>query len=450
MVSSEQLKSNMEVRKEGTVIDVIFNQYGVKIRATRVWEVRKRVTEAEITIYADLPTIGKQQERIERTNVSLLDYSTKRRLIEVLSEKTDDFAQISWGTIINQAFDAIIDLHREGTPAIEMTDLHINESPRSFFVNPFFVKGASNMVYAKGGSGKSMFSLLTCVLVDRGISTAGISAVKGNVIWLDWEEESSVFKNRLYAIQKGLGLTDPEKSGILWKRMDRSLPDEIDEVATIVADIGSPTYLVIDSLSAAIDGSANDDESIKRYFNALRTLGEGTTSVTIDHTNKAGELYGSSMKHNRTRMMHELKKIDTYKNAQGNNVADVAMYWRKGNDAAPSTARGFEVTYLDKVIESEYGNSYTDKVIFRSMNLGESDQVLGELTVAKVCEEIIKSSGSQDLDKLAQRVSIVKDETITSDAIANFVRSTKSLQVNDNGTVGLLYNEGDRNDYTIE
>lgn len=436
--------SKPNIRKEGTVIDIHFEDEGVLIRATRVWE-RDRRLESEITVFADLKTKGAQLARIERTNAILNNYAEKRRIISVLDEATYDY-EIKWGALINQAFDIIIDLHREGTPAEVQTDFTTDDTPRKFFVHPFIIQGTSNLIYADAGSGKSMFALLTCALVDRGLSRAGISASEGRVLYLDWEEEKSIFRNRLHSILKGLGVENSDQSRIMWKRMDRSLVDEIHFIQALVAD-NFITYIVLDSLSGAVDGSAVDDLVISNYFKCLRTLGEKVTTLTIDHTNKKGELYGNNAKFAHTRMMYELKKIESYKNADGQSVADIALYHRKVNDMGQSSAKGFEITFYDEAIPNVPGAKYTDRVVFRNMNLGDSEGALQHLSVPELMEEILKNTPNgtlpkDDLINEARRKStITKDEVFTAEAVEHLLQTSKSLVLHDNDTVGLVYQQ---------
>ncbi len=152
------------------------------------------------------------QERVEqggvktllnRGRISMLEDAPKIRLIDLLIEKGNAIGYSDpedigfWGNVIDEGFYAIVDKFRQGNEATEMTNL-ADASPRIFDIDPIITKGVANLIWAPGGSYKSYFGLLTCVMIDRGLEILGMKARKGKALFLDWEEEEAVFKSRLY------------------------------------------------------------------------------------------------------------------------------------------------------------------------------------------------------------------------------------------------------------
>ena len=110
----------MEVDLRGTVIDVKFPDTRIHIRANRIREGLEKAT-AEITVWADLPIGDSYRKiRLNRSRPDLLDNNDKRNLIRDLEEATIDYPNYSWGSIINDTFDSIIDKNREGHTEILM------------------------------------------------------------------------------------------------------------------------------------------------------------------------------------------------------------------------------------------------------------------------------------------------------------------------------------------
>ena len=436
--------TDLEITKRGTIIDVKFPSQRVSLRAERLRDGGEKFT-TELTVDAELSMNNMYREvELSRSNADMLNPNVKKTLINTLTEATMDYPYIMWGNIINDAFSAIMDKHREGVPATQMSVLD-EHYPRSYALFPFFTKGVANLVWAPGGSGKSYLALLTSVLVDRGMSALGLRAPKGNVLYLDWEEEENVFKQRLFAGQKGLGVGNPETSGIWYKRMACTLANNIEAISRIVVD-NNITYVVVDSVNPALGGKSNDSDAVEDYFDALRIL--EVTSVSIDHANKMGEttgkyqIYGSSFKQARARQMYEVTKMQESDSGE----LKVVMHHRKANDFGTIGPRGFTINFemVDKYnsLEDDY-EKQLDVVKFDTLGLGDdSGQLLRGETLTTICYQLVKAHGTMELEDLRERVSSIKDNDVASDAIELAVQNSNMLKLNEEaGTVGLAQEE---------
>ena len=429
------------VKRDGTIVDIQFpnTPNNIRIRAERIKEYNDNV-RAEISVFADLPAVGRRDVRINRSRTSLLDDGAKNRLISSLEMADDDILSVTWADIVNTAFDYVIDAHREQSPVKHMTNLEIENIPRVPVIHPFFTKGVVNLIWSPGGTGKSMFSLYLAILASNGLSRIGISAMRSKVLYCDWEEEENTFRNRLLALQRGLGIEDPNYSSILWKRMTRSLPDDVDEISRICADEGVD-MIFIDSVSPALGGSANDQECIERFIYALRSLGEGMSSICIDHTNKQGELFGSSYKYARARQVYELKQVGTYLTPTKKHVSQICLYHRKTNDTATRSAKGFEVMFHDADMEGDYSGTYTYQIDISAMSLGGSSEALAPMSIAQACIEILKSDGAMSLEKLTNRVGAGRDQPVSESAVDNILNNQpRHFGITSGGLITLVYN----------
>ena len=442
--------TNMEVDLRGTVIDVKFPDTRIHIRANRIREGLEKAT-AEITVWADLP-IGDsyRKVRLNRSRPDLLDNNDKRNLIRDLEEATIDYPNYSWGSIINDTFDSIIDKNREGHTEILMDNLKKSKG-RRFAIRPLWEQNVNTLLWAKGGSSKSYFGVLSCVLVDRGIKTIGLNAKPGRALYLDWEEEEDIFQHRLYSVQKGLDLENPERSQIIWKKMRGSLPGNIEEISRLVIDYDI-TFVVLDSLGLAIDGSGIDDQSVKAYFEALKLL--KVTTLSIDHANKSGdrtgnyEIFGSSYKYNYARNVYELKRVSE----ENSNEFEAVFYHRKVNDGKYLSPTGFSVKFEEtrewNPDEAEY-EMVLDKVIFNSLGLADASiEHLKGLTISALCYELIKKSVEKGTvlttGDLARDIGFIKNEgegSVSIDVIERTLNNSTTMQLNSNGTVQLTSKE---------
>ena len=307
-----------------------------------------------------------------------------------------------------------------------------NFTPRTYAVYPLFVRGVANLMWAPGGSAKSYFGLLSCVLIDRGISEFGLRAPKGNALYLDWEEEPDVFRQRLFAVQKGLNIQNPETSGIYYKKMMGSLVSNIEGISRTVID-KDITYVVIDSVGAALGGNSIDQQVVEEYFTALRIL--NVTSVSIDHANRAGEttgnwaIHGSAFKYARARQVYELKKVQEADSGE----LQVVMYHRKTNDSGNKSPRGFKVKFDMVENYNQHEDDYEkhlDKVVFETLGLGDADnELLRTMTLGEICRELIKTNGPSHIDSLRANLAIIKDNDISDDVIHRTIENSTILKL---------------------
>lgn len=238
----------MEVTKKGTLVIVNFPEDNTEFRASYIKD-RNGMFKAELQVFAQLPSNGARGNmvRINRSHPDLLDDMEVNRLIDILQDKTKDYPSFFWGSLVDDAKNAIIDSYREGEPAVVMDNLD-EIKPRIYSIRPMFIAGVANLMWAPGGSAKSYFGLLSCVMVDKGLAVMGMRARKGVALYLDWEENEDVFRQRLKAVHEGLNLASA--SGIIYKKMSGSLSDSIETISEIVLKHGV-TFMVVDSVGAA-------------------------------------------------------------------------------------------------------------------------------------------------------------------------------------------------------
>ena len=255
---------------------------------------------------------------------------------------------------------------------------------------------------------------------------------------MDWEETYDVFKQRLAAVHRGLGI--PLESGIIYKRMSGSLQQNLQNLSRIVMK-HNVTFMVIDSVGAALGGNGVDSNVVGDYFDAGNEL--GITWVSIDHANRAGEttgnwqIHGSAYKYNRARQVYEVKKVQ--ENDSG--YMEMVLYHRKTNDSGIQSPRGFSVAFESEdhyVPEEEDFEKRLVSVTFESLALGNADnELLRGMGIAEICHELIKTHGPTKIAKLAESVGIIKDvEGLTEDTIKNSVDNYNQLTIGiDNETV---------------
>ena len=431
--------ANMLVSRKGTVVTVEFPDDGVEITAERIRDMNGKFT-AEIYVYASLSFNGVMSTvRVNHSRPDLLNINDKDRLIGNLEEKTRDYPNLYWGEIVDAAVENIIEKHREGEREEIMADLG-GYTPRTYAIKPLLVNGVANLIWAPGGSSKSYLSLLSCVMVDKGLSVHGLRARKGVALYLDWEETAEVFRHRLAAVHKGLNIQP--YSGIIYKRMKGSLADNVEYISKLIMK-HNITFMVVDSVGAALGGSGIDQDTVNQYFDAGNTL--GITWLSVDHANRAGEttgkwqIHGSAYKYNRSRQVYEVKKVQEHDSGD----MEVVLYHRKAYDSGLKSPRGFSIHFESEERFNKFEDDYDtvlQSVSFDTLELADAnDALLKPLSIGEICYNLVKTHGSQPLLKLSMTVARVKGvETVSEETIETSVNSDSRLMMSaDNKTVVL-------------
>ena len=412
------------------------DNYQVKMVASGITDRNANFkTELEISVRVVSGRDGEYRwERVEHSGQNLLASTLKTTFRKHMEERTEIYGvEFYWGNILQSCADGIIRAYREGEPAFTVGEL-TEFVPRDYAIKPLLFRGVPNLIWAQGGSGKSWFGLLFCVLVDKGMGAHGIKAKQGRALYLDWEEEPDLFKQRVKAIHKGLEINPDIQSGIVYKKMSGSLAGNIENIAKIVQrdDI---SFLVVDSVNASLSGSMNDDETIREYFNALNGL--GVTSLSIDHANKAGEttgkwqLGGSASKKQRARQVFELRR----RREPGIDSLDIVWYHEKGNDSRLGNPKAWKLSFHNKDYYNEQDDenqTILDMVTFESIDIGDPNNPnFQNLSTQQMVYELIFKKGSMSSESVAMEIGTIKDETINVSFIEKIVKDSERLQLTD-------------------
>ena len=437
------------INKKGTIIDISFVDVGLYFRAERISESLERIS-AEITVSMDITSDrGVRRERILWSRASLLDDRSKDAFVQSLEHATEDksLRPISYDEVTSEAFGCIISAHREGESVEELSDLSTSTG-RVFHLRPLLLSKVPNLIWAQGGSFKSYFAQLCCVMTDRGYSDYGLSVKSpAKALYLDWEESLDTFKRRILSIQRNL-FPNPETSGILWKKMYQPFASSIEEISKIVRD-RQVEFLVIDSMNPALGGMSIDSQAVEKFFEALGVL--NVTSLILDHANRSHEsnasgtpaIYGSAFKYNRSRMVYEIKK----KQESLAGEIQVVLYHRKTNDFKIQSPRGFNIKFDMREVEEEgdtegYKLDLIHSVKFTPLRLGDADdEFLKTQPLSEVARELVDAHGPTAIGELAESIAMIKEQELSMSVMTNVVRGSKLLELDDEGIVSVTYNQ---------
>ena len=214
---------------------------------------------------------------------------------------------------------AAADDHRE-TPIETGFDVTSDEKI-GYAIEPIMARDVPSQIYGPGGSLKSLLAQACSVSVAAGMEIVpGLKpAIKGPVLYLDWETSAAVLNSRIRSICAGAEIDVPH--GIRYLRMRRPLYYEAEDLSMEVA-AEKNVMVVIDSAAAAIGPQGEHggaEESALRFFEAINHLGNVSTlfvnhvpgDQVIPANEKPRKPYGSIYLVNYSRMNWEVRKGHT-------------------------------------------------------------------------------------------------------------------------------------------
>lgn len=346
--------------------------------------------------------IGTVWNHVYRGRLNLMVADSKSKLATVLTRTINT---VEWGTIIEVVAERVLQDYRWGEPTLRLDTLPKTSAPPHLIrgVLPF---GETTVVFAAGGSGKSLIALAMGVAAasEKGFPCGIFPLFKVNVMYLDWETSPDEQRDRLEAICRGVGIPLP---GIYYRPMYRPLFDEVKRIQQEV-DRYNIGFIIIDSIAAACGGEPNSAENTIRFFNALRSLGTDVTKLVIAHTSKSGveqtqgraTAFGSAFIEYYARSVWEIRRSE-----DDNDNISVGMFHRKVNRGSQQNPIGITISFSD----TEGGN---ESISFRRYDLSNDPQLAAYANIGFRIRLSLRP-GRKTTETLAVELN-VSERTVTS------------------------------------
>ncbi|MBX3325170.1 MAG: AAA family ATPase [Nitrospira sp.] len=287
----------------------------------------------------------------------------KSRIAKKVHEYDGRLKLPDWTRLIEATAVLVLRRFREGEPPHRLNA----ETPietLSYQLNPLVFSRKVTILYGDGGLGKSSLALLMGMLVSTGETVAGLSAVRGRVLFLDYEDTLDVHARRREAI----ATCHPAlKSAELIYQTHHEPIWNILPILLRLVQLERIDFIILDSLAAATCGDASAEAATKA-FRALRMLNRG--ALVLAHIPKTNEqqqeagIFGSVFYKNFARSTWELKKEQEV----GADESVLGLFNRKSNlsrlhppiglrvrQNATNTAMAYEACDLNQTLELERG-----------------------------------------------------------------------------------------------
>jgi AAA domain len=244
-----------------------------------------------------------------------------------------------WPEYVDLAGRALMTSVRAGDPPIDLRLAPRLETGR-FLLDPLIVDRHPTVWFGPGGSAKSLLALAAAASIETGYPFLGITPSRmARVLYCDWELDSAEHRDRLERLAAGADTPTPRMD---YLRGEGPLWNEADRIRRAADKLGSE-FLVVDSISAAIDGALEAAETAVNFFNALRRI--GLPVLAIAHQTKADSgdqaPFGSVMWRERARLVYYLRAADSPNPSR----MPVAFYCRKNNLGPLPPAVGMTLTF---------------------------------------------------------------------------------------------------------
>lgn len=354
---------------------------GIEAQVERFAEHRDELT-AELTVHS---TRAPRPGLLHRARINLMSSQTRRTLAGALEKRDPD---LDWAAMLEQLCFLVIERYRTGEPAV---DLRTWEGPTGthWLLEPFIERGGPTILFAAGGTGKSMFALAMAITVASGQPIVGtLRGEGGPVLYLDWETDAGTIRERTKAISFGAGL--PSLPPIHYRRCVASITESAQEIRREV-NRTKAVMVVVDSFGAARGGEPESADVTIKAMNAGRSL--GVPWLAIDHVTKqagndAAMPFGSAFTHNLARITWSMDRNDGDERRQ-----IIALKNRKMNNGRQVPQIGYSVTY-----ETDQAGELWS-VAYGKTDIADSPSLAGKMSLPqRILAELGRHAGITQAD----------------------------------------------------
>lgn len=302
-------------------------------KENEVFVVRIPIEEGFAVFSYDEPTYSRGDlEAIVKCHVEIPGHSKRvfeSRLNVLSGSSCESYArqltasfgkEVKWPLILSEAGAKFKEAYRESASDDIVDASEIFPEKPTFLLSPFIEENAANLLFAKGGIGKTYLTLRLAMSLASGTDFLGsMPAKKVKTLFVDYENSRGTFKHRILTLGPYCEGFDEEAEKMLLYKNSMGLPlyEMKDALRRYVVE-NNVGMLIVDSAAPACGGPPEDAAVATRYFNALRHI--GVTSLTIGHEAKAdngdwtfGSVFFTNLARNIWNMKSESEEGDTVK-----------------------------------------------------------------------------------------------------------------------------------------
>ena len=345
---------------------------------------------AEVRINSSRP-LSPDDGHIVLDRLELTSASATKTLAGIL---TMEDPSINWQHLLEQLRVTALSEYRSGSRDILISGEVDVEAQTRWLIHPLVEYKHPSVLYGAGGTGKSWIGLWLSVLVDAGLSHAGLNIEPANVLYLDWETRAEEIASRITMIRRGLNLEGD--SNIIYKEMRQSLMADVEAIRDVIRRRDTE-LVIIDSVISACAGEPTSEKAVDDMFQVLRSL--DVSSLLIDHVNKSGELFGSEYKKNEGRQVFEAIKNQR----EGDDQIIMGLFHKKANNSKIIPPLGFTLNF--------HNDNGRTSVTIERQDVRQTP-LSSHLSIGTQIELLIRKEGAQTIDSITTRLKKFTEKDI--------------------------------------
>ena len=189
----------------------------------------------------------------------------------------------------------------------------VKPPPQRWLVRGLVPDDVRTFLYGRGGSAKSYLAVYLTLCVATGTPFMEVPAVRGKVLYIDWEAGEETFRARVNRVANTLGIDLSQgMPNIRYKRLYGPLNEHLDDIIEECKEEGI-SLVIIDSFGFSMSGQDTSAQPDVTAQMARLAQIPGAT-VVIDHIGKQGKgedgPFGSVYKHAAARWMWWLRAVE--------------------------------------------------------------------------------------------------------------------------------------------
>lgn len=380
----------------------------IDVELDGVREARGGELRAMLTVHSERTG---SRELLHQSDFNLNGPRARADVVRALAQRVA-ITDFDWPVAIEQICFASRKRWQEGEPLIYLPDYQPVIRER-FLLSPFQEFSGPTVLFARGGSGKSLFGLALALSIGADVNAVcGLPAEQRRVAYLDWETEPDTHHERLQALCAGANVPFCE-AGIWYRRQSASLAESAGHLRRLFVKekIG---MAIIDSLGMARGGEPESADTTIRLFAAARTL--GVPILAIDHMTKNGGTdqqspFGSVYTENAARMTWALEKVED----NGAGLVTIALSNRKTNNGIGLGRRAYDVTFRSSA------DGRLDSVTYDSRDVRDVAVLRERLSMAQQIVPVLTANGWLTVKRIAELLNeegIEAKESAITNALA--------------------------------
>jgi hypothetical protein len=369
----------------------------------------ERFTEHDGELKAELTVRSSRPPRsglLHSARLNIMSTTSRNSVAKQLAERD---LELDWGRLIEGMCFVVRERYRSGEPALDLRE-DLARPPQRWVVEPFIEYEGATVLFADGGTGKSMIALAVAVTASSDGSVIGRRhRDPAPVLYLDWETNGWSTQERLDAIIAGAGIR--ERPPIYYRRMSAGLVESAANLRKEIAQLGIG-LVIVDALGAARVGEPESADITIRLFNAARSLGVpwlGVDHVTKAQGNDSSRPFGSTYTHNLARLTWSADKAQE----EGESSFVVSLTNRKRNNGRLLPRMGYRIDLTtgegDQLLQARFRRADLTEVPGLAEKLPIKTRILAELR-----------PGPRSITELAEQLG--KDVTVVSARVGELVK----------------------------